>query len=120
MLTQQSIQQNIALSRLHGTCGRQNREHKRVGTLHYYFLIICAVKECLANDGADCCKADAINRVSMICVAAKEQFIFSLFPEKITRKKQRHPEVIISFGRKTWPVFEIYVQKEEQIEHILY
>lgn len=67
----------------------------------------------MANDGTYCCKADDINWVSMICVAVKEQFIFSLIPEKITRKKQRHPEVIISFGRKTWPQFLEYMCRKK-------
>lgn len=39
-----TYKQNISLCRLHGTCGRQNREHERVGTLHYYFLIILQLK----------------------------------------------------------------------------
>lgn len=40
VLTRQPIKQNISLCRLCGTCEIQHREHDRVGTLHYYFLII--------------------------------------------------------------------------------
>lgn len=100
MLTQQPIKQNMSLCRLCGTCQIQHREHDRVGTHNYYFHIILQLENIWQMMVQAVTRQMQIGSVWYIWLPRSCLSIFSLFPAKMTREKWRHPEAIISLGRK--------------------